>query len=97
MPTTGDPPAQRHSRTSMAAAEDIKPRVNEQCKAVLRALRRSRGGGLTDEQILQRSGLGPNTARPRRIDLTRMGLVRDSGRTRKTASGRPATVWVAAG
>ena len=32
---------------------------------------------------------------PRRVELVESGQVKDSGRTRKTAAGRNAAVWVA--
>jgi hypothetical protein len=49
--------------------------------------------GGTDEELQDALGMNPNTQRPRRIELVERGLVRDSGRTRKTKSGRRATVW----
>jgi transcription initiation factor IIE alpha subunit len=48
--------------------------------------------GLTDEEMQTRLGMNPSTQRPRRIELARRGLVVEAG-TRKTASGRMATVW----
>jgi hypothetical protein len=52
--------------------------------------------GATDEEIQFVVGMNPSTQRPRRIELVRMGLVRDSGTTRLTRAGRKATVWVIA-
>jgi DNA-binding IclR family transcriptional regulator len=49
-------------------------------------------GGLTDEEMQTRLGMNPSTQRPRRIELARRGLVVEGG-TRRTASGRMATVW----
>lgn len=51
--------------------------------------------GLTDEELQHGIGLEGSTQRPRRVELLRAGLIKDSGRTRATASGRQATVWVA--
>jgi hypothetical protein len=89
-----DPPAQQHSETSVAAAEAIKPDVGRLRQLVLDAIRRAGDDGLTDEEMLAAVQLAPSTGRPRRIELVQRGLVRDSGRTRKTASGRSAAVWV---
>jgi len=48
--------------------------------------------GLTDEEQQRLLGMNPSTQRPRRIELARRGLVVEAG-TRRTASGRMATVW----
>jgi DNA-binding IclR family transcriptional regulator len=48
--------------------------------------------GLTDEEVQRRLDMNPSTQRPRRIELARRGLVVEAG-TRKTVSGRMATVW----
>jgi hypothetical protein len=92
-----DPPAQRHSPTSLEAAESIRPITGALRIRVLEFLRQCGELGATDEEILQALGqeMGANTLRPRRIELVRMGAVLDSGRTRKTASGRKAVVWIA--
>ena len=83
------PPAQRHSPTSIAAAESVKGRVSNMRGLVLEVLR---DGPLTDEQIAQVSGLSPNTARPRRVELVDAGLVVKAGISR-TKSGRKAVAW----
>lgn len=69
-----------------------------ECAATMRArvltlLRGFPTSGATDEQIQHCLSMNPSTERPRRIELVRMGLVRDSGRTRETSSGRKAIVW----
>ena len=85
------PPLFAPARTSLAAAESIAPTA-----ATLRAqvfdLLRSHGG-MTDEEMQQALSMNPSTQRPRRGELVDAGQVRDSGRTRKTASGREAVVW----
>lgn len=89
------PPAQQHSATSVEAAEAIKPRVNELQQLVLRFMAERGDDGATDEEGIEGTGLAPNTFRPRRIELVSAGMVKDSGKTRPTKSGRAATVWVA--
>lgn len=86
--------AQPHSATSLDAAQRIEPAAETLRRAVLDAIRAS-ADGLTDEEIQQRLEMSGNTSRPRRRELQKAGLVWDSGRTRKTLSGRKAVVWVA--
>jgi hypothetical protein len=88
-------PCQRHSDTSRAAAEEIEPRVTTLRRAVLDAIRGAGDHGATDEELQVCLGMNPSTQRPRRIECVRAGLVRDSGRTRLTKSGRKAVVWTA--
>ncbi len=86
-----DPPYQRHSPTSRAAAEAIKPKMREQHRRVLAALRRC--GPMTDQEIARATGMSENSARPRRIELCRdHGLVVAAGES-KTSSGRRAQLW----
>ena len=84
-----DPPSVHHSQTSMDAATSIKPKVQSLREKVLELLKTE---ALTDEQIATRLNLNPSTSRPRRIELTNMGLVQACG-TAKTASGRTAQLW----
>lgn len=95
-PLFPDPPAQRHSETSRAAALSMKPRAGN-LRALVLAFIRSRGeGGATDEEIQEALAMPASTQRPRRIELVSGALVVDSGLTRPTRSGRQATVWRAA-
>jgi hypothetical protein len=81
-----DPPCQRHSVTSREAADAIKPD----------AYLRGRGeDGATDEEMQDALGMGGSTQRPRRRELELAETVRNSGRTRRTKSGRNAVVWIA--
>ena len=59
---------------------------------VYRALKKARRP-LTDEQLIELTGLAPNSVRPRRIELTQRGLVAPFG-YRRTKSGRKAITWV---
>jgi hypothetical protein len=87
------PPAQRHSHTSVAAAKKIAPKASTLRDKVYAAIAGSHG--LTDEECQLELHLDPSTQRPRRIELVRAGLVRDSGQRRYTLSNRLAVVWVA--
>jgi hypothetical protein len=44
---------------------------------------------------MELTGIPPSTYRPRRVECVEFGLVRDSGLTRPTKSGRAAVVWIA--
>lgn len=89
------PAHQKHSPTSRAAAESIKPRVGPMHAQLLEWLMCSGTYGLTDEGM-QLLGMAQNTQRPRRRELQQAGLIADSGRTRPTSSGRQAVVWILA-
>lgn len=95
MTTTTKPPRQRHSETSAEAADKIEPNAGTLRRLVLNHLRALGNAGATDIEIQTALGLDPSTQRPRRVELCRDMLVHDSGRTRRTPSGRRATVWVA--
>jgi predicted ArsR family transcriptional regulator len=87
-----EPPAQQHSATSKAAAAVVRSEARNLRQLVLDTLRRE--GALTDSQIAERTGINENTARPRRIELTRNGEVKQAGQ-QKNANGRMATLWCA--
>lgn len=84
-----------YSDTSRSAAQAIRPDTSRLRIKVLAAI--VTGGGLTDEEGIDATGLSPSTYRPRRIELVETGRVQDSGETRLTRSGRKAVVWEAVG
>lgn len=84
-------PYQSHSVTSKDAAESIIPKAGTLRKRVLDYL--TAFGPATDEEIQLALGMNANTERPRRVELVTAGLVRDSGRTRRTSAGREAVLW----
>lgn len=51
--------------------------------------------GATDEEAQLALRLKPQTETPRRGELVKLLTLRDSGRRRRTSSGRWATVWAA--
>lgn len=85
-----DPPAQRHSPESVAAAEDIVPSASTLRARVYAAL--VERGPMTDEEMQEVLGMNPSTQRPRRVELWRAGKVARVGK-RLTRSGRTAAVW----
>lgn len=90
------PPAQRHSATSLDAARSIREGAHSLRTRVLGYIVARGEHGATDGEIQQALRMEGSTQRPRRVELLERSLIRDSGRTRKTASGRAAVVWVAA-
>ncbi len=87
-------PYQSHSETSKEAADKIVPHINRCHRKILEHLENVGALGATDQELETATGMAGNTARPRRIELLKLGLIRDSGKTRETFSGRKATVWV---
>lgn len=84
------PPAQLHSAESVEAAAAIRTKLPKLRLVVLEIIEGA--GPLTDEQIAAMTGLSPNTARPRRIELVNDGLVVKAGVV-KNAKGRSAALW----
>lgn len=84
-------------RTSADAAVSIAPKSGTARMTVLRAVqavaRDVQTVGLTDVEIQRATGINPNSARPRRVELVDGGWLADSGRTREHF-GREHTVWV---
>lgn len=86
-------PAQRHSPTSVKAAEQIGPSLNTLRERVYRCILSC--GPITDEGISAATGMPGNTERPRRIELLKAGRICQQG-TKQTASGRSAAAWIVA-
>ncbi len=84
---------QGHSTTSERAAQQIAGSVDTMRRMILASLQAH--GPMSDEQLQIGLSINPSTERPRRIELCKLGLVRDSGLTGKTRSGRACTLWVA--
>lgn len=89
------PPHIHHSQTSQDAAISVLPRHRTLQEKVLDAITAA-PNGLNDEEIVEVTGLAPNTARPRRIELHNAGKIESAG-TRATKSGRQAQIWVGKG
>lgn len=90
------PPHQRHSDTSRQAAGDIKQDAGTLRRQVYKWLA-GQPHGATDEEMQRGIPMAQNTQRPRRVELCKSSMVIDSGKKRKTSSGRLAVVWIAVG
>lgn len=91
----GEPPHQKHSRTSKAAARGAMGKFAPQQERVIKFLK-DNPLGATDEELMDGLGFSGNTLRPRRRSLELLGLVVNSGRTKPGRSGRQAVVWMLA-
>lgn len=83
----------RDPATSQEAAMLAVLFIPEHQRRVLAGLRALGRAGA--EQIGQAIGMEPYAVRKRISELERAGLIRDTGATRKTASGRSERVWEA--
>lgn len=81
--------------TSKKAAREIAPITGKQRIRVLRMIVDAGAYGLTDAEGREMSGLQVGSQGTRRKELQEAGMVRDSGTTRPTPSGKDAIVWIA--
>jgi hypothetical protein len=79
-----------HPDTSVAAALGIKSGTDR--RKVYNVLA-EHPKGLTDEEIVDLTGVTPNSERPRRGELVDMGLVENSGWERQGRSKAWAIIW----
>jgi hypothetical protein len=91
-------PARRNAPTgtSEPAARRIEGGAGTLRERILGYLRGRGPDGATDDEAETALCIKPQTYTPRRHELVTLGLVIDSGRRRRTASGRHAAVWIAA-
>lgn len=86
-------PYQQHSGTSREAALSMEQDARTLRQQVLDYIREQGVNGATDEEIQDALHMNPSTQRPRRVELMKMGKITING-TRKTKSGRLASVWI---
>jgi hypothetical protein len=91
VPTVRQPKPRRTAREKLAEPPRYEGASRDQ---VLQYITQCGTFGATDEEVQVQIPMPANTQRPRRIELVRRGLVVDSGRTRRTASGVAAVVWI---
>lgn len=84
-------PYAKGSQTSKAAAESISHCAARQRSIVLGYIQAN--PGCTDEEIAEGLSLNPSSARPRRLELLRAGLIKILDENGKTKSGRHAARW----
>ena len=89
---TGGLVARNARKTSRKAAMTVNAGT-QRCRVLLAIA--EIGHGYTDEECGVALGLTENSVRPRRLELVELGLVEDSGVTRKTKRANDAVVWAA--
>ena len=88
-------PGHRNVDTSVAAAQDLAPKLGRLQHLALQAIRSAGWLGLTADELADRLDMGRYTVQPRTSELKLKGLIRDSGQRRPNATGKKAIVWVA--
>lgn len=94
MSTYPDAPGHRNVDTSMAAADDIAPKLGRLQRMAERAIRDMGDHGLTADELAARLEMDRYSIQPRTSELKRKGLIRDSGQRRPNATGKLAIVWI---
>jgi len=82
------------AETRRAAGKSVWPRLNQLQRRVLRFIRERGPRGASDHEIAAGLDMLLDTVRARRVELRDLGAIAPSGRTRRTPSGRQATVWI---
>lgn len=88
-----DYPGHSPCDTSTEAAKALSPHLGKLQSIALAAIREH--GGLTTEQVSDKTGINPKAIEPRVSELKTKGLIVDSGKRRKNKSGKRAIVMVA--
>ena len=79
--------------TSLAAQEAIQNAKTELQRKVYEYIFTCGEDGATDEEIQMGTGMNGNSERPRRQELEKLGVIFNTGLTRRTVRGRPAVIW----
>ncbi len=95
MSTYPDAPGHRNVDTSIAAADALAPKLGRLQAMALAEYRAVYPVGLTAEELGARLELDRYSIQPRTSELSRKGLLRDSGLRRPNATRKQAIVWVA--
>ena len=88
-----DAPGHRDVDTSMAAADALAPKLGRLQRLAQAAIREAGARGLTADELAVRLHMDRWSIQPRTSELRRKGLIRDSGRRRRNATGKLAIVW----
>ena len=88
-----DAPGHRGIDTSIAAAEDIAPKLGRLQAMALAAIRAAGANGLTADELAAELGMDRWSVQPRTSELREKRMVADSGRRRRNCTGKAAIVW----
>lgn len=89
-----DAPDHRKFDTSVAAANELAPKLGRLQKMAGAAIRAAGPRGLTADELAERLDMDRYSIQLRTSELRRKGFIRDRGRRRKNSSGKMAIVWV---
>lgn len=90
-----DAPGHRHVDTSVAAADALAPKLGRLQRMTQAAIYDAGVRGLTADELAARLQMHRWSVQPRTTELSRKGLIRDSGQRRPNVTGKAAIVWVA--
>ena len=91
-----DAPGHRQVETSVAAADDLAPKLGRLQRMAQATIRDAGLRGLTADELAARLKMDRWSIQPRTSELKRQGLIRDSGHRRPNATGKRAIVWITA-
>ena len=91
-----DAPGHRGVNTSIAAADAIAPKLGRLQRLAETTIRAAGHDGLTADELAARLDMERWSIQPRTTELSRKGIIRDSGRRRRNITGKAAIVWVVA-
>jgi hypothetical protein len=89
-----DAPGHRNVDTSVAAANELAPKLGRLQKMAEAEIRAAGPRGLTADELAEQVDMDRYSIQPRTSELRQKGFIRDSGRRRKNASGKMAIVWI---
>jgi DNA-binding MarR family transcriptional regulator len=93
-PVYPDAPGHRGVETSIAAAKTVAPKLGRLQRLALEAVKSRGAVGLTTDELAEALNLDRPSIQPRTSELSRKGLIVDSGLRRHNASRRRAIVWI---
>ena len=88
-------PGHRRVDTSVAAANDLAPKLGRLQRMTEAAIRDAGSAGLTADELASQLELSRYSIQPRTSELKLKGLIQDSGARRLNETGKQAIVWVA--
>jgi hypothetical protein len=95
MSTYPDAPGHRGVDTSIAAGDALAPKLGQLQRLAEATIRAAGDGGLTADELAARLALERWSIQPRTTELSRKGVIRDSGQRRRNVTGKAAIVWIA--
>lgn len=89
-----DAPGHRGVDTSVASANALAPKLGRLQRLAETTIRAPGPDGLTADELATRLDMERWSIQPRTTELSRKGMIRDSGRRRRNVTGKSAIVWI---